>query len=235
MKIRQKRVVIVGGSSGIGFAIAKAALSQGAKVVIGSRSEHKLLEAKKKLNDKVETHTIDINDENSIRDFFSNTQAIDHLHITASEIKFGSFRDLSIQEAQAIYDSKFWGTYRVIKFGLSHLQKNASITLYSGSAAQAPEVGNEVLTSVCAALEGLSKNLAKTLAPIRVNAIAPGLIDTELYKHIDQSDKKSLFENFSQKLLIKRAGHPCEVASAALYLMSNDYVSGTLMPVSGGH
>lgn len=232
----REKILIIGGSSGIGLASAQLAVEKGYEVVIASRNHEKLKTAKEKINhENVNTFLVDITKEKSIQSLFEPVKEIDHLVIAGSEVQFGDFRTLSISDAQKSFDSKFFGPYRVIKEALGHINPKGSITLFSGSAGAKPEKGSEIISAINSAVEGFSRALAISLSPIRVNCIAPGLIDTPAYAGLDEDARKTLFLALSENLLIKRAGTATEVAQAVLYLIDNTYTTGTTLYIDGGH
>src|SRR5262249_45047226 len=122
----------------------------------------------------------------------------------------------------------------VIKYARKYLNKNGSITLYSGAASQKPTKDSTILTALNAAVEGLSRALAIALVPTRVNVISPGITMTPLFEDMDKNQVKQIFETYKRSLLVQRFATPEEVAKAAIYLMSNDYVTGSLHMVDGG-
>jgi NAD(P)-dependent dehydrogenase (short-subunit alcohol dehydrogenase family) len=231
---KDKKIVIIGGSSGIGLAVAKAAINEGAKVIIASRSAEKLAKAKRELNNSTETFQLDLLREKTIKAFFEKIGSFDHLQLPGSEVRFGSIDTLSIEDAKYSFDSKFWGPYTVIKYAMNLLNKKGSITLYSGSASQKPNKDTTILTALNSAVEGLSRALAIALAPVRVNVISPGITMTPLFADMGKDQVKRVFETYKKNLLIKRFGAAEEVAKTAIYLMSNDYVTGSLHMVDGG-
>lgn len=237
MNIKNQKIVIVGGSSGIGFAIAKAALEESAEVVIVSRNTDKLKRAKERLNNKVETFDADIRDSLQLEPLFEKIGAFDHLQITASEINFGEFATLSIQEAKNAFDNKFWGPYQTVKAALQHLSPKGSITFYSGAYSQFPKTtGASVVAAINSAIEGLSRALALELSPIRVNTITPGIVDTELFENLgmDAEQRTHFFNDITAGQVIKRPAQPEEIAQSALYLMSNTYSTGNTLFIDGG-
>lgn len=237
MNFKDKKIVIVGGSSGIGFAIAKASLEANANVVIVSRSADKLNQAKQRLNNAVETFTADIRDFSQLEALFEKIGKFDHLQITASEISFGDFESLSMSDAKNAFENKFWGPYQTTKAALPYLNKQGSITFYSGAYSQLPKTpGASVIAAVNSAVEGLSRALAVELAPIRVNTITPGIVDTELFTTLgmDAEQCESFFNEITAGQVIKRPAQPSEIAQTALYLMGNTYSTGNTLFVDGG-
>jgi NAD(P)-dependent dehydrogenase (short-subunit alcohol dehydrogenase family) len=234
-KLENKRIVIIGGSSGIGFAIAKLAISEKAKVIIASRSEEKLMLSKKKLDNNVEIKTIDTRDEEALKVFFADIGKFDHLQISASEVKSGSFLELSTDLAKSSFESKFWGAYIAVKQAAPYLSEKGSVTLFSGALGSRPVNGTAVSASISCAVEGLARALAVELAPIRVNCISPGLTQTELFKNWDEKQTKDFFAERCSKLLIKRPANPEEIAEVAIHLMQNTYTTATTLYVDGGY
>ena len=230
MNFSKQHIVVIGGSSGIGFAIAAAALQQGSEITIVGRSVEKLEQAKAMLREDVVTEAVDINDEAAVKTFFSAVEPIDHLIITAATIRGGAFSSLPVETAKHIFTNKFWGSYIAAKYALPHLTKTASILFVSGMVAHKPVAELSAVAAACSAIEGLTKSLAKELAPIRVNAISPGFIATPLLG----DDAATKYKDFTDTLLVKRIGEPNEAALAAIYLMQNAYISGEILNVNGG-
>jgi len=229
-----KRILIIGGSSGMGLATAKLAAKHH-EVIIASRSQAKLDNAKKEIDGKaVSTAIVDTRDEVSIKKLFQFLGKIDHLVMPGSEVQFGNIKNSTVAVVKESFDSKFFGPFRMVQVALNYLNPEGSITFFSGGAGTKPQKGTEILSAINAAVEGFAKALALSLAPIRVNTIAPGIIDTPVYDGIDEATK-NLFKQFTDSLLIKRMGTAEEAAKAALYLIDNDYVTGTVMYVDGGY
>lgn len=228
-------ILIIGGSSGIGLATAQLAAEKNYHVIIASRSQDKLDKAKQKINhENVSVVSVDTRDEKSIAELFKSTGKIDHLVITGSEVQYGNIKNSTVEDAKKSFDSKFFGPFRVIQAALNYLNSQGSITLLSGTSGTKAENGTEILSAINAAVEGFSRGLAISLAPIRINTIAPGIIDTPVYDGIDEATK-NLFKQFTDILIVKRMGEAKEVAQAALYLVENNYVTGTTLYVDGGH
>lgn len=233
-----KKVLIIGGSSGMGLATAKKAAEQGYQVTIASRSLDKLMLAQKSIgNGNIPIHTVDTTDENSIQTLFEAVGNIDHLILPASEIiSFGNIHTASVEEAKQSFNSKLFGPFRVIQNSLPYLNADGSIVLFSGTAGTKPEKDTEIFAAINGAIDSFSRALAISLSPIRVNCIAPGIIDTPpvTVAYRDETTKK-LFDQFKQNLLVRRMGNADEIADAVLYLIKNAYVTGTTLYVDGGH
>lgn len=235
MSTKNESILIIGGSSGMGLATAKLAANNGYKVIIASRSKNKLDSAVKSINHKnLSAHLVDTRDQNSIMNLFKTIGNINHLVITASEVEFGNIRNSSVESAKRSFDSKFFGPFRVIQAALEHLTISNSITLFSGTAGTKAVKDYEILAAINAAIDSFARTLALSLAPVRVNSIAPGLIDTPAVASADDATKK-LIKQFSDNLVINRIGQADEVAQAVLFLMANNYVTGTTLYVDGGH
>jgi NAD(P)-dependent dehydrogenase (short-subunit alcohol dehydrogenase family) len=234
-RLKDKRIVIIGGSSGIGFAVAKLAIAEEAQVIIASRSKEKLESAKDRLGGVVEIMTIDMRDENVLRGFFKKVGNFDHLQIPASDVKGGAFLELPTDTAKTSFESKFWGPYMAAKQAVPYMNKDGSITLFSGALGQRPVSGTVISASINCAIEGLSRALAVELSPIRVNCISPGLTQTELFNKWDEKKTKDFFADRCEKLIIKRAAKPEEIAESAIYLMHNTYTTGITLYVDGGY
>ncbi|MDF9412594.1 SDR family oxidoreductase [Brevibacillus laterosporus] len=233
--LKGKKVVVIGGSSGIGLETAKLALAEGADVVIASRSEEKLQKAKTKLGSKVTTYTLDITQEKQVQSFFQQIGTLDHLVITAAETSGGSFLEMDVDQARQLFDHKFWGQYYAAKYGTPHIATNGSITLFSGVVAYKSMVGSATLGAVNAAVSNLGQTLALELSPVRVNIVSPGIIDTPSRSKMSQEARNSLYEAVASKLPVKRIGQPVDVAQGVMYLLHNDFVTGTTLHIEGGH
>lgn len=235
MTLRDKKVVIIGGSSGMGLATAKAAAAEGALVVIASRSEEKLRSASDEIEAEVMVHPLDVTREDLVRDFFGEIGDFDHLVTTAATGATGPFLQLDTPSFRSVFDSKFWGQYFAAKYGASWIRPGGSITFFAGVAASKPLPGLSAYAAVNGAIEALCRSLAVELAPLRVNAISPGIIDTPVYAGMPARERKTMFDSLAAQLPSRRIGRPEDVARAVLYLMQEGYATGTVLEVDGGH
>lgn len=226
-----KKIVIVGGSSGIGYAVAQKALNADAQVVIASRSNERLNAAAKQLGERVQTEVVDASDDQSVADFFRRVGHFDHLAVTIKpQFPSGRFLESEVGEAITAFDAKFWGQYRLAKHGAQYIRQNGSITFTSGIASRRGYPGYSAASAMNAATEALAKAIAIELEPIRVNAVCPGFVDTEP----PTSGRVQYVKTLSPTLPLNRLGAASEIADAYLYLFANSYSTGTVVVVDGG-
>src|ERR1700741_366900 len=236
MRLKNKKIVVVGGSSGMGLATAADLAAAGAHVTIASRSLEKLEKARRSISQPIETRVLDTRTESAVRTFFDDLGGFDHLVISASDAVFGPFLEVPIVSAQEFFDSKFWGAYRVARYAAPHLSKDGSITFFSGAASQRGTPGLAARSAINAAIEALGRSLAVELAPIRVNPVAPGLIAPPVWDRFMPAEQKDAFFNdASVKLPLKRIGTPSEIAHSVRYLIENTYTTGTVLFPEGGY
>lgn len=235
MKLDGSNVLVVGGSSGIGFAVARAALEQGAHVTIASSSAEKLRRAVARLNG-AEGICLDVTDETAVRTFFAASRVFDHIAFTAADwgqVDHASFADLDLAAAATLFDVRFWGALSVAKHGAKRVVPGGSIVLTNGMAAHRPQKGLAVATAMAGAVEHLVLGLAVELAPIRVNGVCPGAIRTEAWDDVPDEFRRFQEARLAGQL-VPRAGEPAEAAEAYLYLMRGTYTTGQVLRVEGG-
>ncbi|WP_341284920.1 SDR family oxidoreductase [Priestia megaterium] len=233
--LKSKKIVIIGGSSGIGFESAKQVIAQGAEVIIASRSKNKLQNAKEQLGARATAFTLDTTQEQQVQSFFEKVGQFDHLVVSAAETSSGSFLDTNTTQARQLFENKFWGQYYAAKYGAPKVLPHGSITLFSGVVAYKSMVGSSMLGAVNAAVSNLGQTLALELAPIRVNIISPGIIDTPSRSKMPEEIRNHFYATVGNKLPVKRIGRAEDVAQSVLYLLQNSFVTGTVLHVEGGH
>lgn len=226
-----KHVVVVGGSSGIGQAVAEQALAAGATVTVASRDPERGVAT---LRGDVRSEQVDISDTASVEALFTRLGGIDHLVLSAGPGAMGSVRELSSAAARPFMDTKFWGYYDAVRGAADTIAEDGSITLVGGAASRKHAPGRPVMAAVNAALEAFGKANAIDLAPVRVNVIAPGLVDTPAYAGLPEEIRQGMYDGYAQSVPAGRVGTPADVASAALFLMTNSHVTGTVLDVDGG-
>jgi len=226
-----KRIVIIGGSSGIGLSLSEHLLAEGSDIVIASRSPEKLLAAKKKLNDEVSTYELDASDEKSVVNFYSNIGSFDHLVITIKpDHLVSAFSESSVVDAKQAFDSKFWGQYNLVRHGLKNISVSGSIVLTSGIASARSYKGFSGTAAINGAIESLVKSLSGEISPVRINAVSPGFIE----RNGDDQDRLNAVKALGARPSIDRLGTPKEVAEAYLYLLKNEYSTGSILILDGG-
>ena len=234
MRFREQKIVIIGGSSGMGLATAKAAAVEGAAVVIAGRSEERLKQAKTQIPGKVEILIVNTVDEQSVKAFFETVGEFHHLTTPGSEAVLGRFLDLDTRAARAAFDSKFWGQYHAAKYGAPKMRPGGSITFFSGIWSQKPIMGASIVAAINSAIEGLGRALAVELAPIRVNVVSPGIVDTPLYAKMAPEKRRAMFKEVADSIPAKRVGRPEDIAQSVLYLMANGFATGNTLYIDGG-
>ncbi len=234
MSLKDQIIVILGGSSGIGLATARAAIGEGARVVITGRTRATLDAAAAQLGKEARAAAVDSSDEAAMRELFAGIDHVDHIFANAGNVVGDAKLKMDIAAIRPAIDVRFWGAVYAAKFGAPKMHAGGSIVLMSGTAAVRPISGSAVGSAACAAVEGLARSLAIDLAPIRVNAIRPGLIDTPLIDRFVGERKESFLKSYAARLPVKRIGRPEEVADAVLFLMKNGFVTGITLPIDGG-
>ncbi|MDX2238980.1 MAG: SDR family oxidoreductase [Hyphomonadaceae bacterium] len=226
-------MAVLGGSRGIGLAAAKRALARGAEVVIGARGAHDLERARTAFP-KLRTAVCDVTDRDSLAAFFSGLPRLDHLFYAAGAFSPGGVRDGDLALARAGLETRVWGAACAIRAALPKLAPNGTITLTGGVSTDRPAPGAWSVSVGTAAAEQMARALALELAPIRVNAIAPGWTDTPMWDAILGAAKTQTFAEIGAKTLVGRIATADEIADAALFLMNNRSVTGEVVHVDGG-
>jgi len=233
--LKGKRVIILGGSSGLGLATAQAAAEDGAEIVIVSSSQQRIDSALETLPANSKGYAADLGAEENIKALFEQIGAFDHLVYTAGEnISLSMIADTDIMKAQQYFNIRFWGAYAAIKYSVPYINKGGSICLTSGIASQRPGAGWSLGACICSAVEGLCRAMAVELTPIRVNAVLPGVIRTNLWNSMTEADRNGLFDYVGNSLLVKRIGEAEEIAQTFLFMMKQSFATGQCYTVDGG-
>jgi NAD(P)-dependent dehydrogenase (short-subunit alcohol dehydrogenase family) len=225
--------LIIGGTSGMGRATAELLAARGDTVIIAGRNTERAAAVAGEVAGNVRGIAIDLKDQDSIEAAAAEIGAIDHLVLSAAALTYAPFQELTIDQAREVFDNKFWGYYRATRVFGPLLPATGSITIFSGVAVNRPGVGTVAVTAVNSALEGLTRSLAVELAPVRVNAVSPGMVDTEGWSHLGDERQASL-DAAGAALLVGRIGLPADVASTVVHLIDNGYTTGTTHHVDGG-
>ena len=232
---RDQRIVLLGGSSGIGLATARLAAENDASVVIVSRSQGRVDAALAQLPSSAEGYVADLSAEQATQELFGQLGAFDHLIYTAGEnLSLARLDETDLDDARGFFETRFWGAMSAVKSAQGQIKPGGSIVLMSGSASARPQAGWSVAAAICGAVEALTRALAMELAPIRVNAVAPGVIRTDLWASIPDDARAAMYAETGRALLVGRVGEAEDVAKAILYLMADGYTTGTRLDVNGG-
>jgi NAD(P)-dependent dehydrogenase (short-subunit alcohol dehydrogenase family) len=224
------RVVVMGGTSGIGLGVAERLTAEGAEVWVTGRDGDKLAAAASRVK---HAEQLDGTDQTRVAEFFARLGSIDHLVLAFSPgaVAVGPVRDLSMDSVQAAFAGKLFGYLSAIQ----HAQVTGSITLVSGASARGADPGTVGLAAVNGAIERMVPPLAAELAPVRVNVVSPGVIDTAWWSFLDEDAKQAQFESVAAAQPVPRVGTSADVAAAVAYLIGATFVTGTVLPVDGGY
>ncbi len=233
--LKNKRVIILGGSSGIGLATAKAAAAEGADVVIVSGNQSRIDGALKELPEGSIGFAVDLSKEEKIKHFFETSGKFDHLVYTAGEnLTLHTIKETDVDEARTFFNIRYWGAFAAVKYGATNINAGGAISLISGTASLRPGAGWSVASSICSAMEGFARAMAVELAPIRVNSVVPGVIKTNLWGSLSEANREGLFKSQAEGLLLKCVGEAEDVALAFIYLMKQQFATGQNIVIDGG-
>jgi NAD(P)-dependent dehydrogenase (short-subunit alcohol dehydrogenase family) len=232
--LKNKRIVVLGGTSGIGRAIAEQAASEGARVVVGSSSQRRVEEARAAI-EGAEGHAVDLRSEEGVAAFFAKVGAFDHLVYTAGEeLLLTTVATVDLAKARQFFELRYWGALAAVKAATPHLSRDGSIVLTSGTAGTRPHPGLAIAASLCGAMESLTRVLAVELAPIRVNVVVPGFVDTGLWSNVPKDALAKMFADAAAKLPVGRIGAPADIAEHYVSFMKARYTTGQSIIVDGG-
>ena len=234
-ELSERRIVVLGGSSGIGLAVAQQVVARGARAIIASSNADRVKRAVATLDEKAEGHTLDLSNERDIQDFFEKIGDFDHLVFTAGDtLQLNDLAATDLAKARLAFELRYWAVLAAVKHASTHIREGGSIVLTTGIAGERPHRGWTLAASVCGAIVSLTRALAVELAPIRVNAVSPGVVRTSLWKNIQEKDREAMYENVGNHLLVGRVGEVCEIALVYLFLMQEGYSTGQTVVVDGG-
>jgi NAD(P)-dependent dehydrogenase (short-subunit alcohol dehydrogenase family) len=234
ISLKDATVVILGGSSGIGLATAQGAQAQGARVIVTGRSAERLRTAQAALGNSARTVVLDAADEAGTSSLFQGLDHVDHVFMTAGTLVRDTRLTPESDALRPAMDTRFLGALYAAKYGAPKIRSGGSVTFMSGTAARRPLSGASVASASCGAVESFARALAIDLAPIRVNVIRPGFVDTPLLDGLLGSQRNEVLAAAAARLPVKRIGTADEVADAVLFLMRNGYVTGITLTIDGG-
>ncbi|MBW4471518.1 MAG: SDR family oxidoreductase [Stenomitos rutilans HA7619-LM2] len=234
MKFSNQIVVVVGGSSGIGLGTAKAAHAEGASVVIVGRSPDRLDQASAQIGSRARGIQADVEHEASVETAFTEIGPFDHLFISAQDAATAPLSKTTKDKFRPTLDSKIWGALHIVKHAASRISSHGSIVFISGLAGRKGYSGFALAGAANAGIEAVARNLAVELAPIRVNTVCAGVIDTPMLDKVFGAQRQEIVEAIANKLPAKRIGKPEEIADAVLFLMGNGFITGATLLIDGG-
>ena len=239
-RLDQQHVVVIGGTSGMGLATAQAAAADGARVTIAGRDPARLQRALQSLGAQGQGRTLDILDPAQLTAFFGSIEVFDHLVMTAhaSSVVTGAIAplaDMTLEAARAFMETKFWGPFMAVKLGRARLAPRGSIVFFSGAAgARKLLPDHTAIGATNGAVEAFARQLSREIAPQRVNVIAAGLVRTPTYDRLSEAAREGLYARYAAQALVGRVGEPQDIAHAAVYLMTSEYVTGQIHEIDGG-
>ncbi len=230
MQLAGKKVVVVGGSSGIGLATAEMAKSEGAEVIIASRNAEKLNAAAAKLGAKA--IPTDVTSDDSVASLFRQCGPVDHVVVTAAQLRTGPFKSVSMDDVRATMEGKFWGAWRCAR--AADIRAGGSLTLVSGFLSVRPRPASAIVGSANGALESLTRALALELAPVRVNCVSPGIIDTPIRAAMPETARRDMLAKTAAALPVGRVGLGEDIAKQILAFTTNGFATGSIVYLDGG-
>jgi NAD(P)-dependent dehydrogenase (short-subunit alcohol dehydrogenase family) len=230
MMLAGKKVVVVGGSSGIGLATAELAKSEGAEVIIASHNPDRFNAAAAKLG--VTAIAADVTSDDSIANLFKKCGTVDHVVLTAAQLRSGPFKTVAMEDVRATMENKFWGAWRVARS--AEIRAGGSLTLVTGFLSVRARPNSAIVGAANGALESLARSLALELAPVRVNAVSPGIIDTPIRAAMPEAARKEMLAKTAAALPVGRVGTGEDIARQILAFMTIGFATGSIVYLDGG-
>lgn len=232
------KALIIGGSSGMGKELARLLLADGMDVTIAGRNAARLAAARADLEhgttNTVEQVKADIARDDEVAALFDKVGPLDHVVVTAADVTgvYGPTEKTAASVAQSVIATKVLGAWLVGKYAAQRV--SGSITFTSGINAYRPNGSNTIVAAANGSLVSLASGLALELAPVRVNVVSPGWVDTPIWENLGV-DKRTAFPELAARLPARRIGTPNDIAQAFRSVMQNSYITGTVVHVDGGH
>jgi NAD(P)-dependent dehydrogenase (short-subunit alcohol dehydrogenase family) len=235
MTLTDQRVVVLGGTSGIGLATAALAARHGAEVVVASSNPSSVERALAVLPAGTKGQVADLTDTSQISAVYSAVGPFDHLVFTAGEpLVLMPLAGLDLAAAKDFFSLRLFGALAAVSAALPYLRPEGSVVLTSGVAADRPGAGWTVGAGICGAIQSMVRAMAVELAPIRVNAVSPGVVRSPLWSRMDEEAREQLYAQVGESVPVGRVGEPEDIAEAYVFLMRQRFATGTTITVDGG-
>jgi NAD(P)-dependent dehydrogenase (short-subunit alcohol dehydrogenase family) len=234
MKIQGRKAIVLGGTSGIGLETARQLASGGADIVVASRSDANREIAASTLGPSAAIREVDVLDRDGLSALFEEQAPFDILvcSATGGPRAIGPFLEMDLDGFQGSF-AKLWGYTNAVRLGASSMSEDGTIVLVSGYPARRPSPGVSAISTVGNAVEGFARAIASEIAPRRINVVSPGVISTPMMS-LEPEIRDTFLASTTESFSIPRPGQPEEVASAILFLIENEFVTGTTVDVDGG-
>jgi len=235
LSLAQQRILIIGGSNGMGLACAQRLARAGAEVFIAGRSQAKLDTALTQIEGRAATVVLDFTDATSLVAAAERLGHIDHLVLSASgSPAWGPFAQVPVEALRAALENKLLGYWQALQAMLPTLRSDGSVVMLTGAASRTPMTGTAGLAAVNGAITQMARTLAQELAPLRVNVVSPGLVDTPAYDGLSAGAKQGMFQSAARHLPVGRTGTSEDIAAAIEMLLDNEFATGVLLDLDGG-
>ena len=232
-ELRGQTVVVLGGSAGIGFETARRARAEGANVILTGRDPERLQRAASEVGAQ-STAAFDASDPSLLDRFFRDLPAIDHVMVTAGRPHYGRLFDMDFAQMRRALDEHILLALQVARNAAGKVRPGGTLLLMGGTGGRRPRVGLAIVSTVTAALPALTANLALELAPVRVNLIAAGFVDTPLSASLLGDELDNRRDQLRATLPIRRVVGPADVAALAVHIMANTALTGATYDIDGG-
>jgi NAD(P)-dependent dehydrogenase (short-subunit alcohol dehydrogenase family) len=232
--MQNQNIAIIGGTSGIGLATALLCMDLGAQVTVAGRSQSKIDAALEQLGQECRGVQLDAGSDAQVAEFFADHGPFDHVVMSAAVFRFASVRNTAVPDAKSVLDEKFWLHYRVGHY--ASLKDDGSLTFVGGTRSRKLELRTGLLSITQSALETMARQLAIELAPVRVNVVSPGIVDTPIHDPVfgGPEAKQDVYREVAKKILLRRIGKADEVAELIVSVMTNRYINGAVFDIDGG-
>lgn len=231
----RERVVVIGGTSGIGLATAQRQVRDGRSVIVTGRDKARLDAALARLGEGATGASVDASDEDATRAFFAALGPVDHVVVAVTgNTAAGPFAGLPIDELRAATEGKLVAQTVAAQAALQVLRPGGTLTFVTAGSSGAAIPGTAGLAAVNAAVEAMVPVLAVELAPIRVNAVSPGIIDTPWWDWMDADTRRQTFASYAESAPAGRVGRPADIADAIAFLITGTFTTGVVLNVDGG-